>query len=49
MFRRKTSDLFLTIYRSSRPEMFLRKGILKICSKSAGKHPCRSANSLVEL
>ena len=29
--------------RSSRPEVFLRKGILKICSKFIGEHPCRSA------
>ena len=29
--------------RSSRPEVFLRKGVLKICSKFAGEHICRSA------
>ena len=29
-------------FRSSRPEMFLRKGVLKICSKFPGEHPCRS-------
>ena len=28
-------------YRSSRPEMFLRKGVLKICSNFTGEHPCR--------
>ena len=28
--------------RSSRPEVFLRKGILKICSKFTGERPCRS-------
>ena len=28
--------------RSSRPEVFLRKGILKICNKFTGEHPCRS-------
>ena len=27
--------------RSSRPEMFLRKGVLKVCSKFIGEHPCR--------
>ena len=27
--------------RSSRPEMFLGKGVLKICSKFTGEHPCR--------
>ena len=26
--------------RSSRPEVFSRKGVLKICSKFTGKHPC---------
>ena len=31
--------------RSSRPEVFLRKGALKICSKFTGEHPCRSALS----
>ena len=29
--------------RSSLPEVFLRKGILKICSKFTGENPCRSA------
>ena len=29
--------------RSSRPEVFLRKGVLKICSQFTGEHPCRSA------
>ena len=29
--------------RSSRPEVFLRKGVLKICSRFAGEHICRSA------
>ena len=28
---------------SSRPEVFLGKGALKICSKSSGEHPCQSA------
>ena len=31
---------------SSRPEVFLRKGVLKICSKFIGKHPCRSVISV---
>ena len=26
--------------RSSRSEVFLRKGVLKICSKFKGEHPC---------
>ena len=29
-------------FRSSRREVFLKKGVLKICSKSTGEHPCRS-------
>ena len=36
----------LTLYRSSRPEVLLRKGVLKICSKFIGEHPCRSAISI---
>ena len=30
------------IYRSSRPEVFCRKGVLRNIAKFAGKHPCRS-------
>ena len=32
--------------RSSPPELFLGKGVLKICSKFTGQHPCRSAISI---
>ena len=32
--------------RSSRPEVFLRKDVLKMCSKFTGEHPCRSAISI---
>ena len=32
--------------RSSRPEVFLGKGVLKIFSKFTGEHPCRSAISI---
>ena len=32
--------------RSSRPEVFLGKGVLKICSKFIGEHPCRSVISI---
>ena len=32
--------------RSSRPEVFLGKGVLKICSRFTGGHPCRSAISI---
>ena len=34
------------IIRSSRPDVFLGKGFLKICSKFTGEHPCRSAISI---
>ena len=30
-------------FRSSHPKVFLWKGVLKICSKSTGEQPCRSA------
>ena len=36
----------ISTFRSSRPEVFLRKGILNICSKSTGEHPCRSVISI---
>ena len=31
---------YTTIYRSSRPEVFLGKRVLKTCSKFTGEHPC---------
>ena len=34
------------ILRSSRPEVVLGKGVLKICSKFTGEHPCRSLISI---
>ena len=33
-------------YRSSPPELFLRKGVPKICSKFTGEHLCRSVISI---
>ena len=47
-------DVFLFVFllikktssRSSRPEVFLGKGGLKICSKFTGEHPCRSVISI---
>ena len=33
-------------YKSSHLEVFLRNGILKICSKFTGEHPCGSAISI---
>ena len=32
--------------RSSRPEVFLGKGVLKICAKFMGEHPCQSGISI---
>ena len=34
------------IHRSTHWEVFLRKGVLKICSKFTGENPCRSAISI---
>ena len=36
----------LSNVRSSHPEVFLGKGVLKICSKFTGEHPCRSVISI---
>ena len=36
---------WMSSFRSSHPEVFLGKGVLKICSKFTGEHPCRSAIS----
>ena len=33
------------IVRSSHPKVFLGKGVLKICNKFTGEHPCQSATS----
>ena len=38
--------LVFTLFRSSHPEVFLEKGVLKICRKFAREHPCRSAISI---
>ena len=35
----KKKNACINIFRSSRPEMFLRKGVLKIRSKFTGEHP----------
>ena len=35
-----------TMYRRSYPGVFLRKSVLKVCSKFTGEHPCRSAISI---
>ena len=42
------TELFrvFVIFRSTRPEVFLRKGVLKINSQFTGEHPCRSVISI---
>ena len=35
-----------SIFRSSHSELFLRKGVLKLCSKFIGEHPCWSVISI---
>ena len=34
------------LVRSSHPTVFLRKGVLKKCSKFTGEHPCRRGISI---
>ena len=42
-----TSKLMQEVwFRSSHPEVFLGKGVLKICSKFTGERPCRNAISI---
>ena len=38
--------LIQAVFRSSPPEVFLEKGVLKICSKFTGEHPCQTVISL---
>ena len=38
--------LVSNIVRGSRPEVFFRKGVLKICSKFTWEHPCQSLISI---
>ena len=35
-----------SLFRSSHPEVILRKGVPKKCSKFTGEHPCRSLISI---
>ena len=48
MRNKRTWRIFESIlmYRSSPPDVFLGKGVLKICSKFTGEHPCRSVISI---
>ena len=45
IFKSDRSFFPLSKLRSSHPEVFLGKGILKICSKFIGEHPCRSVRT----
>ena len=40
VFQRQPSRGILKKNRSSHPEVFLRRGVLKICSKFKGEYPC---------
>ena len=40
------SRFWTYIYRSCRPEVFLVKGVLKICCKFTGEDPCQSVISI---
>ena len=42
----KIFKIIVWLSRSSRTEVFLRKGVLKICSKLTGEHSCWSAISI---
>ena len=35
------------LFRSSPSEVFLGKGVLKVCSKLTGEHPCRGTNKMM--
>ena len=39
-------DLYIINFISSHQEVFLEKGVLKVCSKFTGEHTCRSAISI---
>ena len=39
-------SLWFHIFRSSRPEVFLVKGVLQICSKFTGEHSCQGVISI---
>ena len=46
-FQRLSSKIWLgSFFKSSHPKLFLRKGVLKICSKFKGEHSCRSVISI---
>ena len=46
MYKWKIDAIRVKIFRNNHSEMFCWKGVLKICSKFRGEHPCRSATSI---
>ena len=46
IFSTLTFNVLKSSFKSSHPEGFLRKGVLKICSKLTGEHPYRSVISI---
>ena len=40
------SNNYTQVNKSSSPEVFLVKGVLKLCSKFSGEHPSQSATSV---
>ena len=42
----RTLMVYTKLFRSSPPDVFLGEGVLKICSKLKGEHPCPSAISI---
>ena len=51
MYCSSTANVLVVIkvYSSSHPEVFIQKGVLKICSKFTEEHSCRSAVSTLQL
>ena len=46
MINKWKKQLIIMRYRSSHPEVFLGKCVLKICNRFTGEHPCRSTISI---
>ena len=40
---------YFQVFRSSIQEVFLSKGVLKICSKFTGEHSCRSVSNFIKI
>ena len=48
LFWKMRSVYFTNHVQKSRPKVFLGKGVLKICSKLTGEHPCRNVHTHAE-